>query len=144
VSTEAIQENQTGPAPDSDEIIRVVQLYIDGFNQADGVKLREAFHPDAWIAFTTADGTLVSHRIYDGIDEWGPDPGDPPIHGRIISVTQAGDVACVLLGFDWTPDPSDGWVDIHSLLKLDGTWKIMNKTATHASRAAWAAPQNTA
>jgi hypothetical protein len=31
-------------------------------------------------------------------------------------------------------------VDIHSLLKLDGTWKIMNKTATHASRAAWAAP----
>ena len=134
-------EPAPGDPPDRDQIVRVAQLYIDGFNEADGEKLREAFHPDAWIAFTDKAGDLHSHRIYDGIDDWGPDPGDPPIYGRIISVTQAGDVASVLLGFDWTPDPADGWVDIHSLLRLDGSWKIMNKTATHASRAGWAAPE---
>jgi hypothetical protein len=55
-------------------------------------------------------------------------------------VIQAGDVACVVLGFDDVDDLADSWVDIHSLLRLDGVWKIMNKTATHASRAAWAAP----
>ena len=46
------------------------------------------------------------------------------------------------LGFDYIPDPPDGWVDMLSLLRIDGTWKIMNKTATHASRAGWAAPQS--
>jgi hypothetical protein len=60
--------------------------------------------------------------------------------GRVISVTQAGDIASVLLGFDNADDLFDGWVDLHTLLRIDGTWKIMNKTATHCSRAAWAAP----
>ena len=133
-------EPAPGRAPDRDQIVQVAQLYIDGFNHADAEKLREAFHPDARIAYTDSDGQLESHRIYDSIDEWGTDLDEPSVYGRIISVTQAGDVACVLLGFDWTPEPSNGWVDIHSLLRLDGTWKIMNKTATHASRAAWAAP----
>ena len=55
-------------------------------------------------------------------------------------MTQAGDVASVLLGFDYKPNLTEGWVDIHSLLKLGGTWKIMNKTATHVSRAAWRPP----
>jgi hypothetical protein len=56
----------------------------------------------------------------------------------VISVTQAGDTASVLLGFDNADDLSDGWVDLHTLLRIDGAWKIMNKTATHCSRAAWA------
>ena len=51
---------------------------------------------------------------------------------------QAGDVANVVLGFDVNNDPELSWLDIHSLLRVDGTWKIMNKTATHASRADWA------
>jgi hypothetical protein len=62
------------------------------------------------------------------------------IAGRVISVTQAGDIASVLLGFDNADDLSNGWVDLHTLLRIDGAWKIMNKTATHCSRAAWAAP----
>jgi hypothetical protein len=33
---------------------------------------------------------------------------------------------------------AESWLDIHSLLRIDGGWKIMNKTATHASRADWA------
>jgi hypothetical protein len=60
------------------------------------------------------------------------------VTGRILAVFQAGDVAVVALGFDADTGPEDRWVDIHSLLRIDGTWKIMNKTATHASRAHWA------
>jgi hypothetical protein len=52
----------------------------------------------------------------------------------------------VLLGFDDLSDASDpdqkqisSWVDFHTLLRIDGVWKITNKTATHATRAAWAA-----
>ena len=59
------------------------------------------------------------------------------ISAQIISVIQAGDVANVVLGFGANDDPAQSWLDIHSLLRLDGTWKIMNKTATHATRADW-------
>jgi len=56
-------------------------------------------------------------------------------------LTQAGDVANVILGFDNADDPSDSWVDLHTLLRINGIWKITNKTATHSSRAAWAKPK---
>ena len=52
--------------------------------------------------------------------------------GRFISVTQVGDAASVQLSFD--ADKSWGWIDFHSLLRVDGVWKITNKTATHSSR----------
>jgi len=121
-------------APDYDEIVRVVQLYVDGFNDCDVDKFRKAFHEDAWIFFTRADGSLFKHLISDSFEEWAAPPKSD-ITGRIISVTQAGDVANVLLGFDNNIDLSSCWVDFHSLLRIDGIWKITNKTATHSSRA---------
>ena len=132
-------DTDAGTAPDHDEIVRVVQLYIDGFNDRDIGKFREAFHEDAWIFYTDADGVLGKALIADRFEAWVS--GEHEIVGRIISVRQAGDVANVLLGFDNALDPSSSWVDFHSLLRLDGTWKITNKTATHSSRAAWAAPE---
>jgi hypothetical protein len=43
---------------DYEEILRVMQLYIDGFNDNDISKFREAFHEDAWILFIDAEGVL--------------------------------------------------------------------------------------
>jgi ketosteroid isomerase-like protein len=135
----------TATAPDSDEIVRVVQLYVDGFNDCDINKFKEAFAEDAWIFFTDADGALHKDLIADSFAEWTSPHGDR-IYGRIISVTQAGDVANVLLGFDNVSETSDpirkSWVDFHSLLRINGQWKITNKTATHATRAGWAADRS--
>jgi hypothetical protein len=117
--------------PDYAEIVRVAQLYIDGFNH-DIAMLKEAFHEDAWIFFTTADGTLVRYRIWDRLEEWVA--GTDRIAGQMIAVRQAGDVANVLLRFGG----ESAWIDFHSLIRVDGVWKITNKTATHSSRAAWA------
>jgi hypothetical protein len=126
-------------APDREDIVRVVRLYIDGFNDCDVDKFKRAFHEDAWIFFTHRDGTVYEGLIADSLEEWATPPAQQ-IVGRVISVTQAGDIASVLLGFDNADDLSNGWVDLHTLLRIDGAWKIMNKTATHCSRAAWAAP----
>jgi hypothetical protein len=134
-----LQNATAADAPERDEIARTVLLYVDGFNDGDIEKHRRAFHPQARITFTDAGGTLESALIADCLEDWTSEPGIG-IDGRIISVVQAGDVANVLLGFDYTPDLSNGWIDCHSLLKLDGRWQITNKTATHVSRAAWAAP----
>lgn len=127
----------TVTTPDYDDIVRVVQLYVDGFNDGDIAKFQEAFHEDAWIFFTDAAGTLHKAILADCFEEWAAPPREH-IVGRVISVTQAGDVASVLLGFDNATDRTSSWVDIHALLRIDGVWKIMNKTATHSSRAAGA------
>jgi hypothetical protein len=49
-------------------------------------------------------------------------------------VTQVGDSAAVQLSFDRASDKSSGWIDFHNLLRINGDWKITNKTATHSSR----------
>ena len=140
MSPEAVPRNRIGPAPDRDEIIRVVRLYVDGFGTREPAMFREAFHPSARISFTGPDGQLQEGRIIDGIEGWAN--WDTKVSDRILAVIQAGDVATVVLGFDVRGDPARCWVDVHSLLRIDGIWKIMNKTATHASRGDWAATES--
>lgn len=126
-----------GNAPDLDEIKRVVQLYVDGF-QGRQEKLEEAFHRDAWIFALDADGALATDLISDRFERWAS--SQRVVKSRFIAVTQAGEVASVLLGFDNIENLEDSWVDVIALLKLDGHWKITNKTAAHSSRAEWAKP----
>ncbi len=138
MATEAVQENEIGPSPERAEIVRVVRLYTDGFKAGDAEMFRQAFHPSARMVFTNADGELEDYLVADCVDGWAGMGWQ--VTGRILAVIQAGEVATVVIGFDDDNDPADSWVDVHSLLCIDGTWKIMNKTATHASRADWAAP----
>ena len=122
----------TARTDDYDEIVRVVRLYINGFNDIDISKFKEAFDQDAWIFFIDADGGLHKNLISESFEEWA----SPPSSGivcRIISVTQVGDAASVQLSFD-PKGKSYGWIDFHNLLRINGVWKITNKTATHSSR----------
>ena len=122
-------------APDYDEITRVIQLYFDGW-KGDINKFREAFHEDAWIFFTNGEGVFRACPLTERFEPWVA--ANRQMKGDIISVTQAGDVASVLLRLDNTADPSDTWVDIHALQRIDGIWKITNKTAVHSSQGGWA------
>ncbi|MDP3534685.1 MAG: nuclear transport factor 2 family protein [Halomonas sp.] len=126
-----------GDAPEIDEIKRVVQLYVDGF-QGGIEKLQEAFHKDAWIFALDADGVLATDLISDRFERWAN--SQRAVKSRFIAITQAGEVASVLLGFDNSENLEDSWVDVIALLKVQGTWKITNKSAVHSTRAAWARP----
>ena len=127
-------------ATDHDQIVRVAELYVGGFNDHDIRQFREAFHEDAWMYVTDADGAYRKRFLADLFEDWSA-PGGSRIAGRVVSVTQSGDVASVMLGYDNLDAPDRSWVDILSLLRIDGTWKIVNKIATHASRGGWAAEQ---
>jgi hypothetical protein len=118
---------------DYEQIVRTVQLYVDGFNDGDPDRFREAFREDAWIFYTDAEGALHKNLISESFEDWASEGAS--IAGRVISVRQAGDVASVLLGFDNLDDDGSCWADLHALIRVDGVWKITNKTATHASRA---------
>lgn len=126
-----------GDVPEVEEIKRVVQLYVDGF-QGGMEKLQEAFHKEAWIFALDAEGAVATDLISDRFERWAN--SQRVVKSRFIAITQAGDVASVLLGFDNGENLEDSWVDVIALLKVQGTWKITNKTAAHSSRAAWAKP----
>jgi ketosteroid isomerase-like protein len=121
----------TARTDDYDAIVRVVRLYIDAFNENDISRLREAFDEDAWIFFVDADGVLHKNLISESFEKWAAPPSWGVV-GRIISVSQVGDAASVQLSFD--SDKIGGWIDFHNLLRINGGWKITNKTATHSSR----------
>ena len=123
----------TARTDDYDAIVRVMQLYIDGFNDNDVGKFKEAFHEDAWIFYIDADAKLHKSLISEYFESWAKPPGSG-IVGRFISVTQVGDAASVQVSFDRSSDKSGGWIDFHNLLRINGVWKITNKTATHSSR----------
>jgi ketosteroid isomerase-like protein len=121
----------TARTDDYDAIVRVVQLYVDAFNDNDIGKLKQAFHEDAWIFYIDADGALHKNLISESFEKWAAPPSSG-VTGRFISVTQVGDAASVELSFD--ANKSSGWIDFHNLLRINGVWKITNKTATHSSR----------
>ncbi len=117
----------TARANDYDEIVRVIQLYLDGFNDNNISLFKEAFDEDAWIFYVDADGLLHKRVISECFEGWAAPPSSN-VKGRIMSVTHMGDAAGVVLLF------GDNWIDFHSLLRINGVWKITNKTATHSSR----------
>jgi Putative lumazine-binding len=116
---------------DEADIRRAVQMYADGFGSGETRLFEQAFHEEAWIFYTQADGTLGAERLKPrSFDVWA---AFPEATIRILSVTRYGDVANVSLVFDGGTEGT--WLDLHNLLKIDGVWKITNKTATHISRA---------
>jgi hypothetical protein len=123
----------TARTDDYDEIVRVVQLYVDGFNHNEAGKFREAFDENAWIFYIDPNGKLHKNLISEDFEKWATPPSRGAV-GRFISVTQVGDAAAVQLSFDSIADTSAGWIDLHNLLRINGVWKITNKTATHSSR----------
>jgi ketosteroid isomerase-like protein len=123
----------TARTDDYDEIVRVVQLYVDAWNDNDISKLRDAFDEDAWIFYIDAKGVCHKHLISEAFERWAAPPSRGVV-GRFVSVTQVGDAASVQLSFDFDSDKSSGFIDFHNLIKINGAWKITNKTATHSSR----------
>ena len=71
----------TARTDDYDEIVRVLQLYIDGFNDNDIGKFREAFDEDAWIFFIDAEGVSHKRLISECFEAWATPPEVSPIFG---------------------------------------------------------------
>lgn len=110
-----------------DDIIHTVKLYIDGAAKGDANKLREAFHSDARM-FGQAGGVRFDMPIASLIEESVAHPADTGNYkARVISVDQVGDAAVAVVAEDgfWG---TASFIDFFSLARIDGKWKIVNKT----------------
>ncbi|HEV8298815.1 MAG TPA: nuclear transport factor 2 family protein [Acidimicrobiales bacterium] len=115
---------------DYDAIRRVVQLCLDGEAKGDVALLEEAFHSDARM-FGDLDGTRYDVPIQTLFDMAAEGPADTGNYqARILAVTQVGDAATVTVAEDgyWG---TVSFVDFLSLCRIEGTWKIVNKTFAH-------------
>ena len=113
------------------EITRTVDLYVEGVRNGDGAKLREAFHPEAWM-FGSVAGTRYDEPIGEliALVEEHPADVDGSYQARVVSVEQVGDAAFAVLeeqGFWGTVSMTD----FFTLAHVDGRWTIVNKTFAH-------------
>ena len=105
-------------------IARSVQHYIDGARAGNGATMKVAFHDDAQIFGFASDGLFAApiQQLFDRVDKTGP---APDTQARIASIEIANTVATVRLELDrWA---GRRFTDFFTLLKIDGTWTIMNK-----------------
>lgn len=108
--------------------VGAVQLYIDGVATGDTAKLEQAFHPDARM-FGAVDGQRYDVPIGEMIAMVASQPADVDgtFRASVVASTEEGDAATVTIeehGF-WG---ALSFVDFFSLARIDGSWKIVNKT----------------
>ena len=113
------------------EITRTIDLYVEGVRDGDGAKLREAFHPQAWM-FGSLAGTRYDEPIGEliALVEGHPADVDGSFQARVVSVEEVGDAAFAVLeeqGFWGTVSMTD----FFTMAQIDGKWTIVNKTFAH-------------
>jgi len=109
---------------DNELIEQTIQHYVDGAISGKGDDMKPAFHADATIFGYIGDDLFAGpiQILFDWNDENGP---ATELEANIASIDLAGSVATVRLELDnWT---GHKFTDLFTLLKVDGTWNIMNK-----------------
>ncbi len=126
--TAAAQSVAPKAAPSAEEAAARVPLehYLQGHATGDGAHHRAAFHPEAKLFFIR-DGKITTRTSEEYI---AGAPGKPPADEAqrkrwIESVDIAGNAGVAKIILDY---PTARFVDYMSLLKVDGEWKIVNKT----------------
>jgi len=116
--------NLSNNTSENELIEKTVQFYIDGAKSGKGNDMKPAFHTDATIFGYAGDELFAGpiQRLFDWNDDNGP---ATELEARIANIDIEGTIATVRLELDnWI---GHKYTDLFTLLKVDGTWKIMNK-----------------
>ena len=114
----------SGDVREHDAIAKILQHYIDGARSGRGDDMKPAFHKDATVFGYVGDDLFAGpiQKLFNWNDENGP---AAQLQVQIASIDLVGTVATVRLELEnWT---GLRFTDLFTLLKVDGTWKIMNK-----------------
>ena len=109
---------------DNEMIKNTLQFYIDGAKSGKGNDMKPAFHSDATIFGYIGNDLFAGpiQKLFDWNDKNGP---ATELKTEITDIDVVGTIATVRLESDnWT---GHKFTDFFTLLKVDGTWKIMNK-----------------
>lgn len=110
---------------DYEQVLAVVQGYIDGLYKGNVEDLKKVFHKDAVMYGFTSDELLggTVNNLYDYIEKFGDAPN---IKSRLDVLHMTPTTAVVRVELE--NDAADGnFTDYHSLIKIDGQWKVVAK-----------------
>jgi len=129
-----------GPAPDPERaaVEATVQLYFQGHATGDGNLFRKAFHPDAFV-FWVDKGALAKRSSAEFAGGASGKPADDEARRvrKILMVDITGTAAIVKVELAY---PTMHFIDYLSLVKLDGSWVIIDKIFYREPRPANAVP----
>jgi hypothetical protein len=103
-----------------------IENYFRGHATGNGEYFKKAFHPDAKL-FWIRDGQLSERTSADYIAgaSGKPAPDEAKRKRRIESIDITGNAGIVKVSLDY---PDAHIIDYMSMLKVNGEWKIVNKT----------------
>ncbi|HEY0158717.1 MAG TPA: nuclear transport factor 2 family protein [Thermoanaerobaculia bacterium] len=117
-----------GPSAGAEDaaVRAAIEHYFRGHATGDGAHFRNVFHPESKLFFIR-DGklTLWTSEEYIGRATGKPAPDEAERKRVIDWIDVTGDAAVVKLRLVY---PAVTFTDYMSLLKIDGEWKIVNKT----------------
>jgi Putative lumazine-binding len=115
-------------AQDSEDaaIRETIQHYFQGHATGNGEHFRKAFHTDAKLFFIR-EGKLTQWTSEEYIARANGKPAadEDQRKRKIDSIDISGNAAIVKVTLDY---PKVVFTDYMSMLKIDGQWKIVNKT----------------
>jgi hypothetical protein len=116
---------KTVPTKDFEDVVATVAKYVEGLRVGSIDGLIEAFYKDAVMYGFTNDKLLGGpiKNLYDFVEKNGNAP-DIKTRLDVLAITTTTAVVRVdmendAIGADYT--------DFHTLIKIDGTWKIIAK-----------------
>jgi len=114
------------------EIVDALQDYFDGFHTGDVARLQRIFHPNCHL-YSAADGTLLDddmETVYARVAarENPAERGDTR-YDRILTIDRSGP-ECAFVKLQLAIAPKY-FTDYLTLVKLDGSWRIITKTYTY-------------
>jgi Putative lumazine-binding len=120
--------HSTSLAQSSEEAAARVPLenYLKGHATGDSEYIRKAFHPEAKV-FSFRDGKINQLTLaeFAALFTGKPAPDEAQRKRKIESVKITGNAGAGVIVLDY---PTVKFTDFMSLLKVDGEWKIINKT----------------
>ena len=116
---------KTVPTKDFEDVVATVAYYVEGLRVGSIDGLIEAFHKDAVMYGFTNDKLLGGpiNNLYEFVEKNG-NAQDIKTRLDVLAITPTTAVVRVdmendAIGADYT--------DFHTLIKIDGTWKIIAK-----------------
>lgn len=111
---------------DKDGVRVPLENYIKGHETGDAEFMRKAFHTEGNLIFIR-DGKFTTRSFADYIAGMSGKPAADESKRRrsIESIDVAGNAAAARIVLDY---PTVTFIDYLTLLKIDGEWKIVNKT----------------
>jgi hypothetical protein len=105
---------------------QAIEYYFQGHATGDAEHFKKAFHPEAKL-FWIRDGQFAQRTSADYIAgaNGKPAPDEDKRKRSIASIDITGNAAVVKVVLDY---PQARLTDYMSLLKINGEWKIVNKT----------------